>query len=449
MPMKPASAPTTWLGVFALLLLLQLPLIFNPGYFSHDELQWWARADVAGWASLPWESWTNYRVFQYRPLTFNLWLALSHALARHPYAMHAAVVGIGSLNAVLLGVCVAAAGAPRRVAVGAALLFVLTPYVAYTHGWVATLADLLTLLMALLALRSLQSMLRESVRRDIAIAALAAALVGIALLCKESAVVLPLILLAALYRHPRPRAVLVAIGAAAAPVAIYLLVRLPTLLDTPAGSEGYAWAIGHVPPRLAEYLLFPFLPALFEVGPTLSKSPALLCVGVACLVVLLGSLAMKGWRWPTAWLVLFAGLLTPVLVLATSYGQYAYLASAAGIGVIASAWSRLRTAPRIALAIVAAVAVAHGAAIQWRMREIGVVQRNFYADLSGILPTAPAPLRITVAHESDRWMVQRFVSDVPAYRGIPMAGRVRITRSPDQDAHLTMRRDGHLAHTLP
>ena len=32
---------------FALVVLAQLPLVLNPGYFSHDELQWAAHA-VAG-----------------------------------------------------------------------------------------------------------------------------------------------------------------------------------------------------------------------------------------------------------------------------------------------------------------------------------------------------------------------------------------------------------------
>lgn len=446
--MKPATSAPLWLGAFAALVLLQLPLICNPGYFSHDELQWWAHADVSGWASLPWESWTDYGVFQYRPLTFNLWLALSYLLADQPYAMHAAAVGFGSVNAVLLGLCVTGTGATPRVAVVAAMVFVLSPYAAYTHGWVAALADLLTLLMALLGLRLLQSMTRRCVRRDVAATALVAALIGTALLCKESAVVLPLALLAALYRHPRPKAVLVAIGIAAVPVAIYLSARLPIILATPVGSEGYAWAIEHIPRRFAEYLLFPFLPPMLEVGPTLAKSPARLCAAAACVAALLASLATNGWRWPAAWLTMFGTLLAPLLILATSYGQYAYLASAAGIGIAAAAWPQLRAAPRTALAIVAAVVLAHGVAIQWRMREIGVVQQVFYADLGELLSTASAPLHIALADESDRWMAERFIAGVPTYRGVPIAGRVLFAR-PGETAPLTLQRTGHLRATPP
>ncbi|MEP7098560.1 MAG: hypothetical protein ABI748_12920, partial [Dokdonella sp.] len=86
------------LVVFACLVVLQLPLVCNPGYFSHDELEWWARASVAGWAQLPWVSWTAVADFQYRPLTFNLWLLLAHGFAAKPYLMHLIVVSLGCVN---------------------------------------------------------------------------------------------------------------------------------------------------------------------------------------------------------------------------------------------------------------------------------------------------------------------------------------------------------------
>ena len=133
-----------------MLLLLQLPLIVNPGYLSFDELQWWARADVPAFADLPWRAWSDWRSFQYRPLTFNLWLVLAHALAAHAYAMHAAFVVLGTINALLLAACVRIFGAERNTAAVAAVAFVLSPYVAYTHGWTGTLADLLVLQFGLL-----------------------------------------------------------------------------------------------------------------------------------------------------------------------------------------------------------------------------------------------------------------------------------------------------------
>ena len=42
----PALIPALLTGFAVIAAVLQLWLILNPGYFSHDELQWWARADV-------------------------------------------------------------------------------------------------------------------------------------------------------------------------------------------------------------------------------------------------------------------------------------------------------------------------------------------------------------------------------------------------------------------
>ena len=75
-PLSPSHQTLSNKGIAACVLLaaliLQLPLILNPGYFSHDELQWAALAN----ASTP-SPWLETSAFQYRPLTFSLWMALS------------------------------------------------------------------------------------------------------------------------------------------------------------------------------------------------------------------------------------------------------------------------------------------------------------------------------------------------------------------------------------
>ncbi len=425
-------------------MLAQLPLILNPGYFSHDELQWWARADVAHWTQLPWVSWLAVTDFQYRPLTFNLWLLLAHGFAK-PFLMHLIMVGLGSVNAVLLGRGIEGAAASRRTAFIAAILFVLTPFVVYTHGWTATLADLLTLMAALLGLRVAQRMASPSVRGDVIRGGLVVLLTGIALLCKESAVVVPAFLLLALYRHPRRKVVWAVFAASAAVVALYLAIRLQIILRTPRDASAYAWALDHVPRRLLEYALFPFMPPLLEVGPVLAKSATRLIAAALCLTALFTALASAGWRWPLAWLALYTVLLTPVLVLGMSYDHYAYFASAAAVGIIAVAWSQVTLPSKIVIAAVTAVAVAHAGAIMLRMRAVGIVQHNFYVDLTEHLQTAPGPVDISVRNPADRWMLGRFLSGVPSYRGVAIEKRVTWAAPATDATPLVMQRDGHLA----
>ena len=455
----PASLQSPWqrvaerhgiacVAVFVALLLVQLPLILNPGYFSHDELEWWARATTSGWLQLPWAAWTDISVFQYRPLTFNLWLIFAHVLAATPYAMHLLVVCLGCANALLLVACVEAAGASWLNAIAAAIAFVLTPYVAYTHGWVGTLADLLTLGAGLLALRCLQRLGLPRRRHDgWRTGAAVVALTLVALLSKESAVVLPAFLLTALYRHPRRRVVCAIVAASALVVAIYLGLRLGVILHAPRTGAGYTWSAANIPSRLAGYLLFPFTPPLFEVGPTLTKSLPRLLAAAACLGALTVSLASAGWRWPVAWLALIVVLLGPVLILDASYNQYAYLASAAGVGLVAVPWSLMPRRARIAILVVAAVSSVHGVAIMSRMHQVGVTQRNFYADLLGHLAAGGQTLPICVSHDSDRWLLSRFLTGVPSYRGMAIGARVRIVDSAGQSDVpdlLLMKSDGHL-----
>src|SRR5688572_33390367 len=71
----------------------------NPGYFSHDELQWAARAAAPDPADSAATDWLAVDTFQYRPLTFRLWLLLSTLAFDTPWAMHALWLGFG------FGVC--------------------------------------------------------------------------------------------------------------------------------------------------------------------------------------------------------------------------------------------------------------------------------------------------------------------------------------------------------
>ena len=169
------------LPVFALALLLQLPLALNPGYYSHDELQWATFAQ----AGMP-AGWADPGAFQYRPLTFTTWMALSRALFHTPMLFHAVLVAWGAANATLLALVGRGFGLARQVTLAGALAFVLTPYAAYTHGWVGCIADLLWVSCALALARAVQH-LRAAWQAGL----LAAVLTGAGLLAKEAAFAIP------------------------------------------------------------------------------------------------------------------------------------------------------------------------------------------------------------------------------------------------------------------
>jgi hypothetical protein len=435
-----------WLAL--LLLLLQLPLIVNPGYLSFDELQWWARADVPGFSDIPWRAWSDWRTFQYRPLTFNLWLVLAHALAARAYAMHAVFVMIGTVNALLLAACVRTFGAERPTAAVAVVAFVLSPYVAYTHGWTGTLADLLVLLFGLLGTLALLAPERAPTRaRTTAFVLMLLTL--LALLAKESAIVLPP-LWAIIASARGPRRLLLLTVPAALIVAGYLILRLPALWFTEASNAGYAWTLANVPGRVAEYALFPWLPPLFEVGPSLGRSLLRLALAGSCVGAVVLALLHTHWRLAAAWALTCTIALAPVLVLAHSFDQYAYLTSAAGIGVVACAWRRCGPDARGLLFAAGAIACVHGAQIMLRMREVGTIEQRFHAELVAAVANHAQPLRVDTARAADAWMLERWVGNVPSYRGTALAGRVTIGAAVPGAVALIMQPDGALTPaTLP
>jgi hypothetical protein len=431
-----------------LLFVLELPLILNPGYFAHDELVWLARADVPAWNALPRIPWFDLTPLLYRPLTSNLWLALSCAFQSSPYAMHFVFVALGIANAWLLSRVLVARGIPERISTAAAIVFALSPYAIYVSGWVATLGDLLTLgfgLIAALAIQRSVATPRLSAASGHAIAS--AALVALALFSKESAIVLPALLLLAAPPAISYRRIACAVAPSALVVAIYLALRLPALSAGAAVSPAYAWSLDHIPARFAEFLLYPFMPPLFEISPTLDKSAPRIAAAALCVVVLLVALRSADRRAPFVWLVACVAALAPVLVLPTSYNQYGYLASAVAVGIVAGVWRKAPRAARAASLVLGAIMIVHGLSVMARIHRIGNVQRNLYADLVAALDASPAPIRIVASDPRDAWLPGRLLDEVDTWRGTRFIGRVHFSADDPANAAdrlLFMNRDGHL-----
>ena len=139
-------------SVFALVLLAQLPLILNPGYFSHDELQWAAsrrrRARV-------WLHWTAIERSEYRPLDLQpVDVAVARSCSRSlRHSTRCWWRGARPMRrwSVVLSRRFGMASGP---AFTGALVFALGPYASYVHGWIGTLGDLVWLSCALLCARS-------------------------------------------------------------------------------------------------------------------------------------------------------------------------------------------------------------------------------------------------------------------------------------------------------
>ena len=405
------------LQVFALACLLQLPLVLNPGYYSHDELQWAVHA--ADGVHVPW---LDLSAFQYRPLTFNLWMLLSRALFAAPMLFHAVLVAAGALNAALLCVVGRGFGIPPRQATFGALVFVLSPYAVYTHGWVGCIADVLwvgcALLLALCVQRSNKPLL----------AAVAAALLtALALLAKEAAFAIPPLLALAWWFDGRKPKWLFAMLSAGAVAAIYLGLRIDVLLNAPREGSQYVLSTWHVPLRWLEYQLFPPIVPLQEAITTLQRALPAWIAGILWLG-LLTALWQAGRRYVALFLLGGIAALLPVLPLGSAWNHYAYGFAALAAMTGAAAWPHASRLGRIAIGVFAMLTALHGGAVMWRMQQVGHIQSVFSPALAEAvrMHSGAEPVVLHVGSGIKPWIVQRLTHDIPRYDGIAIGDRVRL-----------------------
>jgi hypothetical protein len=167
------------------------------------------------------------------------------------------------------------------------------------------------------------------------------------------------------------------------------------------------------------------------------------CVGAVVLALL-----HSHWRLAAAWILVCTTALAPVLVLAHGFDQYAYVASAAGIGVVACSWHRCARGARGFLFVAGAIACLHGTQIMLRMREVGVIEQRFHGELVAAIANHARPLRVDTARAADAWMLERWVGNVPSYRGTALSGRVTIGAAVPDTVALTMQPDGALTPAI-
>lgn len=440
-PSRPWPHWTLPILVLAGVLLAQALLVFNPGYYSHDELQWAAFAGQhPGWHFRDY-LWRDVQSFQYRPLTFSLWLWLSEHLFARPLAFHGLMVALGGLNAAMLAVLLRRWGVAAGAAAGAALVFALGPFAALTHGWVGTLADLIWVGCALAV-----ALLVQRERGGIATWLAVFVLTALALLAKEAGIVIPALLALGWWFLGRERRWLTATVVAALPVAAYLALRVGVLLFSPREAANYGWSLAFIPERWLEYQLYPPIATKMAIAGTLSRGLGDGRVWLAILVWLGTAAALwrLGPRWFAGWLLAGTAALGPVMILAESANQYGYGYAAATAGVCAAAWPRLRRWGRTVLVVAALLSVWHGVNVMRRMHEVGTIQAVYSPAMAQAVQRAGgATVRLAIADDGQAWIYQRLSHEIPSYAGVEIGARVRLVAA-DEQADYQIQRDGSL-----
>lgn len=409
--------------VLLALAALYAPLATNPGWFSHDELQWGGRATVAHFGALPWVDWTDVDTFQWRPLTFNLWLVLAWIGFASPPLMHTLWLLLGAGVTLLLYSCLRKRGASRSLAAGGAVAFALSPFAVYVHGWTATLADLLWVGLALALTRGVLGCDPCARRAPFAIALVATSL---ALLSKEAALAIAPLLALAWWLSSGERRWRAACLGAALPTVLYLALRVPLLLFGERPDGAYGWSPGAVPLRWAEMQLWPLLVTTFELsGVAQASLPRLLIAGA----ILVSAVFCVTRAWPRAGLALLAGsalAIGPALVLLQAYPQYGYGHAALTCACFALAWPRLGRGGRIFPMLALLLSTWHGANIQRELRRVGELQAVFTPAIARLQSEMAAP-KLIADRQQDAWIYRRLMVPVLPQSPPPLTDG----RSPD------------------
>lgn len=373
---------TPFLLLALVALLFFVPVLANPGFFSHDE---WQKADdvqrhglldyLRRYTAITPGSHFGVPV---RPVSFAMQGFVAPFMAGSPFVVHLCDVlmhlAAGWLSYLLLY------GYSRRrdFALVAALVFLVSPLAVPSVVWPAALMDRLYVLWGLAGMLALERYLAGAGVRWLL---LSAAAVALAMGSKETAMLLPgALLVRAAWESGRLRdpRTWIALAAWTLPIALFMLVRLPALLATLRGAGGasYSFSTALIPDGLALYLAFPLMTELDEATRWV---PVMTWGKVEPLVLHAGLVAALGWRFGLRAVLAYAALyllfLLPVLGIPTRGGHYLYgsgLAfSVAVAALLVLPAGKAAWLARAVAGVVLLVAVQHSWAIQGFAYDLG------------------------------------------------------------------------------
>jgi hypothetical protein len=365
-----------YLCSFAFLFLL----IANPGYFSHDELQRFDFFVQHGFAAYV-EAHSQLHVgsgfgFPVRPFSFFVQGLQNFFLRDFPVFVHLSGVLVTATVASLLYLLSSAFGLPRKLGLAAALIFLASPLSVLATGWSAALMDQWYVLFGLLALAAARRLVDGTSAGYAELAAIFACSV-LALLSKETAIVLPLLLSVFVVidrRRLRDRRLWLAFAAWSLPVVAYAAFRFLAIKSSFAtgGASPYSASIAHIPESLFVYFAFPFHPNIAEASTWVFQSRTALALALgfhALVVACIWRLASL--RAAVAYLAGYFIFLFPVLFIAMKGSHYLFGSSLVLSLAVAFLATGASAPGRLVGLVAGALLVVHSATMQMEIYRDG------------------------------------------------------------------------------
>lgn len=398
-------------------LAINLFNLANPGVFSHDELQ---KGDdlekygllqyVVRYTTFPQDITFSYPV---RPLPFVL-QGLESFFFRDNYQLfHLVGVARTIVVAFLIYSLLNRLAIQKRVSLVTALAFLGSPLVTLATSWSAALMDQMYVMFGLLALHSsLSYVLSSRIKWNFA----SALFFTLALLSKETAIVLPaFIVLFSFTNHSfRSTSRLIKIKlmfAWAAPFCIYLIFRFPSIVNSIESTNegGYNISLSNVPQNIVYYFSYPFMIPVGEISVLQFVNPGFIAIGASIhlgLVILL-----------TRYFGLVSGLfyifsyfafLFPLLFIDGVGSHYLYgsaIALATLLGFILSNVERLGA---LLIGLLLLALAAHSLVFQRQLYDVGQCSRKAIESTESAFTRLGSPQTLVIGIEEGKWS---FVSE--------------------------------------
>lgn len=392
--------------IFAFGIVSCLLLIANPGYYSHDELQKLDDILQHGYLSY-FQRYTEVKSgphfgFPVRPFSF--FIQGLHAFFINDYPIVVHIFGVLShiLNGCLFYVLLRCFDVQKQRALLACLIFIINPMNMLAVGWSAALMDRWYVCFGLLSLVGSYFFIY---RRNVV--GLLLVIVGAsgAILSKETALILPALLLIFVFRDglpvlKKPRFWLVSV-AWFIPILIFLWVRFPAIVNTFSGSAGpaaYGASVSNVFPNMLVYFSFPLIFNMVDLQEWRSFSPFIQYISAILHLFVLVLLGLKlGFKYSLYYMVGFFIFLMPVLLIANQGSHYLYgssLTLSLGVSFLFKSDGKYEAVSRFVGCFILCALTVHSFSVQQRIYDIGVCQNKINASATALYMSSNKPKTI-------------------------------------------------------
>jgi hypothetical protein len=365
-------------------LILNFLLLVNPGYYSHDELGFGFYSQGYGDRSLSdidWFSFFNIQAPQYRPITFNTWLFISHFLFQYPPLFHLVVVLLGLACGLALYHLILQISNNRIFAITSFLIFSILPSTSFTIAWVGTIGDFIWVFCSISMLSIAYKFIDyPNITRQILLNHIAIAIIFIiALMSKETAIIIPGIFFLYFILIKRSKFVFRSFLILSFISVIYLCLRFDALFGT-GHSKAYSVTPNAALRNLIGYWVYPFAWQDFLGYPTDIKSLYFIFCFVAHFLI-----CFFLWRTETKYAkvypIAYIFTLAPILVIPMWSPHYLFASSILMSAALAFLLTHGKRISKSLIVIFTLILIVHSFNIQLEHYNRGVIQNRIFNSL--------------------------------------------------------------------